>query len=461
VKIKCAECGEEAKRVKDVMDVWFDSGSMPFAEWHYPFENKERIDKGVSFPADYISEGIDQTRGWFYTLLAVSTLLGYDAPYKNVIKVNMVLDAKGFKSKGNIVEPQKIFSTFGSDALRFYFFSVNQPGDYKKYDDKDVDAVIKKVFLILWNTMEFWKMSAATSYKLQATTSDPEHILDAWLRSRVGMLVKTVTEELEKYHPTEASRALAEFINELSTWYVRRSRDRLRNGASTEPLKDALTTVAKLLAPFTPFIAEGLYRELNGELESVHLCDWPEFKEKEIDAELLDDMEKVRKIVELGHSLRDDAQIKLRQPLAEFEIEKFALKNTDELLPVIAEELNVKSVRAAEKIEERQGWLIKTISNFTAALRTEITTELKREGMIREILRQVNDLRKEAGLTVSDRIKLFFEVDDVTLKSVLTTEKEHLAMGARADEVIFEPSDSKFFRELEFEGIKLKIAIKK
>jgi isoleucyl-tRNA synthetase len=479
VKIKCAECGELATRIKDVMDVWFDSGSMPFAEWHYPFENKDRIDKGVSFPADYISEGIDQTRGWFYTLLAVSSLLGYGAPYKNVITMNMVLDKNGFKmskSKGNIVEPQKIFSTFGSDALRFYFFSINQPGDYKKYDDKDVDAVIKKVFLILWNTMEFWKMSRGArdeqwTMNNERNAADKEHILDAWLRSRIGMLTKTVTEELEKYHPTEASRALAEFVNELSTWYVRRSRDRLRSGAGTEPLKDALMTVAKLLAPFTPFIAEGLYRELGGELsaqggpasgrESIHLCDWPEYKEKEIDAELLEDMEKVRKIVELGHSLRDDAQVKLRQPLAEFEIEKFTLKNNDALLPVIAEELNVKSVRASEKIEERQGWLVKTMSNFTAALRTEITTELRREGMIREILRQVNDLRKEAGLTVSDRIKLFFEVDDVTLKSVLTTEKEHLAMGARADEVIFEPSDSKFFRELEFEGAKVTIKILK
>lgn len=462
IKIKCDKCGKEAARVKDVMDVWFDSGAMPLASWHYPFQNKERIDKGVSFPADYISEGIDQTRGWFYTMLAVSTLLGYDAPYKNVITLNMVLDKKGFKmskSKGNIVEPQKIFSTFGSDALRFYFFSINQPGDYKKYDDKDVDAVVKKVFLILWNTMEFWKMSKDMDH--ESRTMDHEHIMDAWLRSRTGILVKTVTEELEKYHPTEASRAIAEFVNELSTWYVRRSRDRLRTGASTEPLKDALMTVAKLLAPFTPFVAEGLYRELGGELESVHLCDWPEYKEKEIDAELLHDMESIRKIVELGHSLRDDAQVKLRQPLAEFEIEKLSLKNNDELLPIIAEELNVKAVRIADKIEERQNWLSKTMSGFTAALRTEITTELKREGMLREIMRQINDLRKEAGLTVSDRIKLYFDVDDVTLKSVLTTEKEHLATGARADEVVFEPTDAALARELEFEGVKVKIAIKK
>jgi isoleucyl-tRNA synthetase len=461
VKIKCEECGDPMTRVKDVMDVWFDSGSMPFAQWHYPFENKERIDKGISFPADYISEAIDQTRGWFYTLLAVNTLLGYKhPPFKNVISMNHILDAKGFKmskSKGNIVDPWKMFEKYGADAVRFYLFIVNQPGDYKRFDEKDVDGVVKKVFLILWNVMEFYKM--CQGHEPQATNH--EHILDRWLDARLNQLIKQVTEELEAYHPTDACRLVADFINELSTWYVRRSRDRFRNGASVEPLRKALVTVTKLLAPMVPFVAEALWKELGEETESVHLVDWPKTEEKLIDAELIVDMDAVRKIVEVGHALRDEVGVKLRQPLSEVEVEKSGLKNFDELLPLAAEEMNVKIVKAVDHIEERGGWLFKSVNGLTVALHTEITDELKREGWMREISRQVNDLRKEAKLTPSDRITLSLTTEDIELKSILTTEKEHLASSARADEIIFEPLESKFVRELDLDGKKLKLEIRK
>jgi isoleucyl-tRNA synthetase len=463
VSLKCATCGEKAGRVKDVMDVWFDSGSMPFAEWHYPFENKERVDKGVSFPADFISEAIDQTRGWFYTLLAVSTLLGYkEAPYKNVICMNHILDAKGkkmSKSVGNVVDPWEMFERYGSDAVRFFLYTANQPGDNKLFDEKDVDGVVKKVFLILWNTMEFWKLSRGTNDEQRGT--DNEHVLDRWLSSRSGKLIKDVTEHLDAYHLTEPGRELMEFVNELSTWYVRRSRDRFRAGASVEPLRQAILTAAKLLAPFTPLVAEAIYGEAGGELESVHLADWPEYKEKEIDLDLIADMDTVRHIVELGHSLRDEAKVKLRQPLAEVEIEKAAIKDLDELMPVVAEELNVKAARSVEKIETRAGWIIKEANGLKIALRTEITQELKREGWMREIMRQVNDLRKEAKLTPADRVKLYFDVDDIEFKSILTTEKEHLAASARADEVLMEKGKIDVSRELDFEGKKLWIGIKK
>jgi len=475
IVIKCDECKGEMRRVSDVMDVWFDSGSMPFAQWHYPFENKDRIEKGVSYPADYISEGIDQTRGWFYTLLAVNTLLGYKhPPYKNVISMNLILDAKGFKmskSKGNIVDPWAMFAKYGADAMRFYLYSVNQPNDYKRFDEKDVDGVVKKVFLILWNTMEFWKLSRGardgqwTMDNGQSATA--EHILDKWLRSRLNLLVKTVTAELDAYHPTEASRAIMEFVNDLSTWYVRRSRERFRAGASIEPLHEALMTVAKLMAPMTPFIAEALYKELSvqgasasGE-ESVHLAEWPKFDDKAIDADLLKDMDTVRSLVEIGHALRDEAGVKLRQPMAEVEVEKAVLKNAEELLPLAAEEMNVKLVRLVDHIDERGGWIIKSANNMSAALHTEISEELKREGMIRELMRQINDLRKEAGLTPADKIVLSLVTEDIELKSVLTTEKEHMFVSSRAKEVIFEPLESNFVRELDFDGKKVKIEIEK
>ncbi len=466
VTVVCDECSGLAHRVKDVMDVWFDSGCMPFAQWHYPFENKERIDKELSFPADFISEAIDQTRGWFYTLLAVNTLLGYKhPPYKNVISMNHILDAKGFKmskSKGNIVDPWMLFEKYGADAVRFYLYTVNQPADYKRFDEKDVDGVVKKVFLILWNTMEFWKLSKNNPTPEAAADAAPtEHVLDRWLAARLNQLVKTATVELDAYHPTDAARAIMDFVNELSTWYVRRSRDRFRAGASVEPLHEALMTVTKLLAPMVPFVAEALYAELGGAGESVHLADWPKYNEKAIDAELIGDMAAVRKIVEIGHALRDEAAVKLRQPLSEVEIEKAALKNIDELLSLIAEELNVKLAKTVDHIDERGGWIIKSVNGIAVALRTEITAELKREGMMREITRQINDLRKEAKLTPVDRIKLYFDIDDIEFKSILTTEKEHLAAAARADEVVMERLEADAARELEIEGKKLWIGVKK
>lgn len=463
VVIKCVDCGEPMRRVSDVMDVWFDSGSMPFAQWHYPFENKEMVDKSFSFPADYISEAIDQTRGWFYTLLAVNSLLGYKhSPYKNVISMNHILDAKGLKmskSKGNIVDPWAMFERYGADAVRFYLFTVNQPGDYKRFDEKDVDGVVKKVFLILWNVMEFWRMCVNSPD--EDVSEEGKHVLDRWLESRLNLLVKHATEHFDAYRPTDACREVAEFIGELSTWYVRRSRDRFRAGASVEPLREALLTVVKIMAPMTPLVAEALWKEIGGEGESVHLADWPKANEKEIDVALIGDMDTVKKIVEIGHALRDEAAIKLRQPLSEVEVEKAGLKNIEEMLPIAAEEMNVKIVRVVEHIDERGGWIIKTVNGLTVALHTELTEELKREGMMRELLRQVNDLRKEAKLTPTDRITLSLATDDIELKSVFTTEKEHLAAAARATEVVFEKLESPFTREIELDGKKVAVAIKK
>jgi isoleucyl-tRNA synthetase len=308
--------------------------------------------------------------------------------------------------------------------------------------------------------MEFWKLSSSAP-TAAPTAPSTDHILDRWLKSRLNLLVKTVTEEMDGYHPTEACRAVAQFINELSTWYVRRSRDRFRAGASVEPLLNALNTVSKLMAPMTPFFAEALYREIGGGGESVHLASWPEFESKEIDATLLKDMETIKSLAEIGHSLRDEAEIKLRQPLGEFEITGFSSDNADELLSLLAEELNVKSARQATAIAERGGWLIKNSNGMDLALHTELTEELRREGTVRELLRQINDLRKEAKLTPADRITLALTTDEIELRSILTTEKEHLAEAARADEVTFETIESEFVRELKSEEKIIKIAIVK
>ncbi len=458
IVLRCADCALPAKRVKDVIDVWFDSGAMPFAQWHYPFENKERIDKGVSYPADYISEAIDQTRGWFYTLLAVNALLGYKhPPYRNVVCMNHILDAKGqkmSKSKGNVVDPWQMFEKYGSDAVRFFLYTVNQPGDYKRFDEKEVDGVVKKVFLILWNVMEFWKMS--TSHKPQATSSD--HILDQWLQARLNQLVSQVTDNFENYKITEAGRAIAGFVNELSTWYVRRSRERLRAGEGVALLHQALMTVTTLLAPMTPFLADALCEELGGVKESVHLEDWP-VCERNIDKEIIDEMDAVRSIVELGHALRDEAKVKVRQPLAEVEIEKGKLKNIEALLLTVAEELNVKTAQVVDHVEEREGWRIKTANGLTVGLNTVMTDELKREGWLRELSRQINDLRKEMRFTVSDKIVLTIDAAGEA-RLYLESVKDQITAQARASRVEFGKVEVSG-REVELDGEKVKISAEK
>jgi len=466
----CPKCGAPARRETDTMDTFVDS-SWYWMRYLDPKNDRMPFAKAEAdawSPVDLYIGGIEHATmhliyaRYFYKVMRDLGLVSGDEPFKKLICQGMVLK-DGFKmskSKGNIVDPWKMFEKFGADAVRFYLFTVNQPGDYKRFDEHDVDGIVKKVFLILWNTMEFWKLSQITT-KNQEPISSPEHILDKWLRSRLNQLVKNVTENLDAYRPTDAGRAVMEFVNELSTWYVRRSRDRFRAGASVEPLYEALMTVTKLLAPMTPFVAEAMYAELAGEGESVHLVDWPKFNDKEIDDDLIAEMATIRKIVELGHALRDEAEVKLRQPLSEVEIEKAALKNIDELLPLAAEELNVKLVRSIDRIDERGGWIIKSANGLTVALRTEITAELKREGMMREIMRQINDLRKEAKLTPADRITLMFDIDDIEFKSILTTEKEHLAASARADEVVMERGEVAVSRELDIDDKKLWIGVKK
>ncbi len=406
--------GKEFQRVKDVCDVWFDSGAMPFAQWHYPFENKELIDLGQAYPADFISEAIDQTRGWFYTLLAVATLLGKERPFKNVICLGHVLDAEGkkmSKSLGNIVLPMEMIDRYGADAVRWYMYTINQPGESKRFDEKVLGEMLRQNFGILSNVLSFYQMFEGGHVREYRTS---QHVLDRWMLARLNKLVDQTTQRLEHYIVTETVRELGEFITDLSTWYVRRSRDRVKGTDEQDKqhtlatLNEVLLTFSKLLAPFAPFFAEYMYREVGGEKESVHLEDWPMADKTLMNEKMLADMDRTRKIVSRAFERRAEAGINVRQPLAILTV-ALPLGSLDSaLIDVIKDEVNVKEVIVKE-------------GDLAVEFDLQLTPALKREGLVREIIRRVNALRKKEGLTIEDRVELFV----IGSTEVLDAVKEH------------------------------------
>ncbi|MDD5032839.1 MAG: class I tRNA ligase family protein [Candidatus Pacebacteria bacterium] len=398
VKLKC-ECGADMKRAAEVMDCWFDSGSMPFAQVHYPFENKGLVDDKKLFPADFISEAIDQTRGWFYTLLAVSTMLGFKEPYKNAICLGHVLDKNGqkmSKSKGNVVNPWEMIDKYGADSVRWYLYTVNQPGEQKRFDENDL-KLSKRMFTTLFNVLSFYKMFSAAGQPEKIGVEEPAHVLDKWILNYLAKTEIEITDLLEKYDITSSARKIEAFINDLSVWYLRRSRERFKGedekdkAAAQKTLGEVLLSVSKLLAPFAPFSAEAVYKELCEEKESVHLENWTKADE-EYDEKILEEMARVRNDVSVGLDLRLKSGIKVRQPLSSFETpNKFGA----EFSALIKDELNVKEIKFGKeyKIDAR------------------ITDELKKEGMLREITRAIQDLRKKAGFVQSDKIILAVDTD--------------------------------------------------
>jgi isoleucyl-tRNA synthetase len=393
--------GHEFKRVKEVMDVWFDSGSMPFAQDHYPFEHKDWNEK-EGYPADFISEAIDQTRGWFYTLLAVGVLMGRGTPYKNVICLGHLLDAEGkkmSKSIGNIVEPFEQMDKFGVDAVRFWMYSVNQPGESKNYDEKTVAEINNKVFNLLNNVYSFYELYRDRALERSAQP-ESDHVLDQWIISRLNELVSVMTKDLDAYELFRPTRAIREFIDDLSTWYVRRSRDRMRDGEAPakQTLYRVLKTLSKLLAPFAPFTAEDLWQKLRTDTdeESVHLSVWP--KASPIKEDVLQHMNDVREISALGNAERKKINIPVRQPLGKIFVRPYPFLSAPEhraYEKIILEELNIKELSAElEQTEER------------VVLDTNITPELKAEGEYRELIRAVQDMRKAQDLEPSDTIVL-------------------------------------------------------
>lgn len=413
VELNC-KCGEKMKRVPEVVDVWYDSGSMPFAQWHYPFENKEMVDKNLQYPADYISEAIDQTRGWFYTLLSVSTLLGKGTCYKNVICLGHINDKHGqkmSKSKGNIIDPWYIIDKYSADSLRWHLYTINQPGDSKNFDEQGVDEVIKKLFLILQNVISFYKLYEQEDIKPAA---DSKNTLDKWVIAKFNLLIQDVSKNLDEYNIISAGREIQDFVTVLSTWYLRRSRDRFK-GEDQDDKKQALQTLnyillelSKVIAPFIPFFAETVYKNLKGEKESVHLEDWPQADEKLINKRIIEHMDVVRKIVEAGLAARAEAGIKIRQPLQSYST-SLAERIDLGLVEIIKEELNIKELGFGKD-----------------RLETELTPELIQEGIARELVRNINLERKKQKFTINDNANVLISTDDQNIISAIQKFKDQI-----------------------------------
>lgn len=438
IKIKC-DCGGQAVRYPEVIDVWFDSGAMPFAQWHYPFENKNLIDNNVGYPADYISEAIDQTRGWFYTLVAISAILKKPAPFKSAIVMAHILDKQGkkmSKSRGNIVDPWQVIEQFGIDPLRFYFYSVNQPGDTKKFDTKDLETIKRKIFMITWNVYSF--LASASKNRSWKPTSEPvpgsKNILDVWLHQRTSELIDSVSKSLDNLDIFKASRLIADFIDDLSTWYLRLSRKRTDDDF-LPTLFWSIKKLALVIAPFAPFFAENLWQKLRLENDalSVHLALWP--KREEIDQKVLENMQSVKNIIEIGRRLRQENNTKLRQPLASVEVYGLILSKDQE--EIITEELNVKVVHHFES------------ENLKVNFDFEISPELKVEGFVRELIRFIQDLRKKSGLEQGEKADLVIRGE--ALDSFLPTWSKEIEK-ATSTIIVDKISDA---IEADFNGLKI------
>ena len=424
VTIKCPECGGEMKRVPEVIDCWFDSGSMPFAQWHYPFENKEMF--AERYPADFISEAVDQTRGWFYSLLAISTLLFDNASYKNVIVLGHVQDKDGkkmSKSKGNAVDPMDALRKHGADAIRWYFYENSAPWLPNRFHDDAVQEGQRKFMGTLWNTYAFYVLYAnidnfdATKYELEY---DKLSVMDKWLLSRLNTLIKAVDNNLANYKVTETAKVLQDFVDELSNWYVRRSRERFWGKDMNQDkinaymtLYTALTTVVKLAAPMVPFITESIYRNLVCSVDdkapiSVHLCDFPVANEAFIDTELEAEMELVLEIVVLGRAARNASNIKNRQPIGNMYV-KADRQLDDFFKEIVASELNLKAVSFKDDMEEYLSY------SFKPQFKVLGPKVGKQIGEIKAALAGINGHAAKAELESTGKLKLTLKSGEVEL----------------------------------------------
>ncbi len=473
VKFQCDDCEGIMERVPEVIDCWFDAGSMPFAQHHYPFENKKLITQKKQFPADFICEAIDQTRGWFYTLLAISTLLEKGSSYKNIISLGHILDKKGekmSKSKGNIVDPWYIAGKYGIDAVRWYFYTASQPGEPKLFSEKDVGEKLKRFIMTFWNCYVFYNTYTGLSdserkkITLSPRISSPKSssdVLDKWIISELNLLIKNTSQLLEEYNITGAARLIEGFIvNSLSLWYVRRSRKRFQRPETIKELKKAsqllgfiLLTLSKLTAPFIPFFSEHLYQELLGKKlktkDSVHLENWPKANEKLIDKKLKEKMEEVRKIVTASLSERAKAGLKVRQPLQKLTIKSLKLKKDKNLLELIKAEINVKEIAFKSSLKEN------------IELDRTITLELREEGNLREIIRNIQQMRKEAGFTAKDTISIRFD-GKMEITEFLSKNKKNIIRETKATELEYgQKKKFKVKKEAKLNGEKFWLFISK
>ncbi|MEK7181353.1 MAG: class I tRNA ligase family protein [Patescibacteria group bacterium] len=440
ILLRCSKCKGEMKRVKELCDVWFDSGSMPFGQVHWPFDvGRKTLDENqktpnvqhltsdaLEFPADYICEAVDQTRGWFYTLLAVATALGKGAPYKNVISLGHINDKYGqkmSKSKGNVVDPWVMAEKYGMDAVRWYFYTATPPGEPKNFDEQEILKTYRRFHLILWNSLVFYKTYADKKLDVGRKTLDGENktpntqhptsnVLDQWILARLDETVQKATKHFDKYEVREAALAIESLVDDLSRWYIRRSRRRLQKPESKQDYEACSATlgyviseVLKMMAPFNPFFSEVLWNVL-GNKDSVHLTEWPKSQIANRKSQIIKQMEEVRRLATLGLAKRAEAGIKVRQPLAKLSIKSKAksAKLNQELLEILAEEVNVKKVAYDTKLNLTDAGEIE--------LDTKITAELRGEGILRELVRAIQELRQKAGLSSNDRVVLMFELPE-------------------------------------------------
>lgn len=442
ITLKCPECGGEMHRVPEVIDCWFDSGAMPFAQHHYPFENKELFEQ--QFPANFISEAVDQTRGWFYSLLAESTLLFNKAPYKNVIVLGHVQDENGqkmSKSKGNAVDPFDALNKYGADAIRWYFYINSAPWLPNRFHGKAVVEGQRKFMSTLWNTYAFFVLYAdidnfdPTKYELNY---DKLPVMDKWLLSRLNTTVQAVDNDLANYKIPEAARALQEFVDEMSNWYVRRSRERFwAKGMEQDKINaymtlyHALVTIAKTAAPMIPFMTEDIYQNLVRSVdkdapESIHLCDFPTVNEAWIDKDLEADMKELLEIVVLGRACRNTANIKNRQPIGTMYV-KAEKKMSEFYTDIIADELNVKEVKFADDVESFISY------SFKPQLRTVGPKYGKLLGGIRQALTDINGTAAMNELRTNGVLKL-----DINGNNVELTEEDLLIETAQTEGYVSE-----------------------
>lgn len=421
---KCAEAGMESKmtRIPEVIDCWVESGSMPFAELHAPFENQELFKE--RFPSDFVVEYIPQTRAWFYVMHVVSTILFGKAPFKNVMTTGTILAEDGSKmskSKKNYTDPMETIAQYGADALRFYLLTspvIN--GEDLNFSEKGVTEVNRKLSMILWNVLSFYRMYAKGPVSESIANGEvpvANNVLDKWVLSRLAATHKTVTEAMEGYNTPLAGRTIQDFITELSTWFVRRSRDRIKGGdeqaqETLNVLGFVLVETSKLLAPFMPYLAEHVYKDLTGKL-SVHLAKWSDVRAN--DEKLESDMVALGNFVEMALRIRKENNMKVRQPLAELQY----IGDLDAgLEQILADELNVKKVSKVTEIIPRNGWVV---MNDVVALDIVPNEELLREGTARELERQVQDLRKKSGLKVGELVDLYYTATDEALGETLVS----------------------------------------
>jgi len=546
IVLTCPKCGKDMKRVPDVIDVWFDSGSMPFAQHHYPFENKELFDE--AFPADFICEAIDQTRGWFYTMLAIATMIKEKSSFKNVLVLGLINDENGqkmSKSRGNVVKPWDVLNKQGADALRWYFFTGVSPWLPKNFSFKAVDEVIRKFILTLWNTYSFFVIYANIDNfdpsQHQLKVEDRMEI-DRWIMSELNKTIKDVNRLLEDFNVTESGRLIQDFVDKLSNWYVRRSRRRFWKSeedidkiSAYLTLYECLLTVVKLTAPYIPFISEDIYKNLTASIgkgvESVHLEDYPEADQSLIDEDLSFKMNAARKVVGLGRAVRNKINIKTRQPvekvsiyfdrdgrrkdavnhfeniiLSELNAKKIEFTgNLDELVaydikpnlailgkkygPMIpgirkalsradsakialkvnngknikivigGKDLEIEPEELLVEIKNKENMGVETDGEFTVGLSTDISEELKAEGFARELVHQIQNLRKEAGFQIENTIDTAIEAPEEQLKLVGDF-TDYINKETLTGNMLQSFSDDMFVKEVNVNGIMVKIGIK-